>query len=72
MLGLLENSKNNIDELKKLAPWQKSKLIRQAEMFGSQNLKKIYKKLYKIDKAQKTGSSGLTIVQQIDMLLLEL
>ena len=72
MLGIIENSKNIIDELKRLAPWQKSKIIRQADIFGIDRLKFVYKKLYKIDKGQKTGSSGLNLTQQIDMLLLEI
>lgn len=72
MIGLSESSNNNIDEIKRLAPWQKSKLIRQASLFEIDKLKQIYKKLYKIDKAQKTGSSNLNLVQSIDIFLLEI
>lgn len=79
MLGLIENSNlpagkagDNIDEVKRLAPWQKSKLTRQASLFGEEKLKKIYKKLYKIDKSLKTGKTPLTLIQNIDILLLEI
>lgn len=72
MLGLIEISKENIDEVKRLAPWQRGKLTKQASMFGIENLKKTYKKLYKIDKSQKTGSSNLNLTQSIDILLLEI
>ncbi len=72
MIALFEKSKNNIEDVKRLAPWQRNKLFRQASLFGLDKLKKTYKKLYKIDKSQKTGSSSLTITQQIDMLLLEI
>ena len=72
LLGLSESSNNNIDEIKRLAPWQKSKLVRQASLFGVDKLKQIYKMLYKIDKSQKTGKSPLTLVQDIDILMLEI
>lgn len=72
MLGLSESSSENIDEVKRIAPWQKSKLVRQASMFEISKLKTIYKKLYKIDKTTKTGKSQLTLVQNIDILLLEI
>ena len=72
MLGLIANSRDNIDEVKRLAPWQKSKLMRQASLFGEEKLKKIYKRLYKIDKSLKTGKTPLTLVQNIDIFLLEI
>lgn len=72
MLGLSDNSNNNIDEVKRLAPWQKSKLIRQTSLFGLDKLKAIYKKLYRIEKQMKTGKSNLTLIQNIDILLLDL
>lgn len=72
LLGLTESSENTIDEVKRLAPWQKSKLMRQASLFDKDSLKQIYKKLYKIEKQQKTGSSNLSLVQNIDILLLQI
>ena len=69
---LFQDSKENIDEVKRIAPWQKSKIVRQASLFGEEKLKLIYKKLYKIDKTTKTGKSNLTLVQNIDILLLEI
>ncbi len=72
LLGIADDSKNNIDELKRLAPWQKSKMVSQASLFGQEKLKSIYKKIYKIDKAQKTGKSSQTLVQDIDIFLLEI
>lgn len=72
LLGISSNSKKNADEVKRLAPWQKSKLERQASLFNLESLKNIYKKLYKIEKSQKTGSRNLNLVQNIDILLLEI
>lgn len=72
MLSLIQDSKDNIDEVKRIAPWQKTKLMRQASLFGEEKLKAIYKKLYLIDKKTKTGKTNLTLTQNIDILLLEI
>lgn len=61
-----------IDEAKRLAPWQLSRLKRQASNFSVDKLKNTYKKLYEIDLAQKTGSLPLSLVQSIDLLLVSL
>lgn len=72
LIGISSDSKNNAEEVKKLAPWQKTKLIKQASLFGKEKLKDIYKKIYKIEKGTKTGSSNLDLIQNIDILLLEI
>lgn len=62
-----------IDEVKRLAPWQKSKLNKQAHLFSTKELKLIYKTLYDIDLSQKTGSNeSLSLSASIDFLLLNL
>lgn len=72
MLALFSDSGKNIDEVKRLRDWQTGKLKRQGQLFGESKIKEVYKKLYIIDKSQKTGSGKLNLVQAIDMLLLEL
>lgn len=72
LAGISSESKQNAEEVKKLAPWQKSKLQKQASLFSQDKIKMIYKKLYKIEKGQKTGSSNMTLTQNIDILLLEI
>ena len=72
LLGIKEHFEKNIDEIQRLAPWQKSKLQKQASLFTIKELKNIYEKLSRIDKELKTGSSGLNIIQNIDILLLDL
>lgn len=67
-----DSSSEEIDEVKRLAPWQKSKLKKQAAYFSTHELKNIYHKLYEIDLAQKTGKLSLTLTQTIDFLLLEI
>jgi hypothetical protein len=72
LAGISSDSKQNAEEIKKLAPWQKVKLEKQASLFSQEKIKSIYKKLYKIEKGQKTGSSNLNLVQNIDIMLLEI
>ncbi|MDO8659656.1 MAG: hypothetical protein Q7K54_03580, partial [Candidatus Parcubacteria bacterium] len=68
----LVSGSSSIDEIKRLAPWQISKLQRQSHFFSCQRLKDFYKKLYEIDLAQKTGTLPLSLIQSIDLLLVSL
>ncbi|MCL4354126.1 hypothetical protein M1349_01495 [Patescibacteria group bacterium] len=72
LLALTDNSPEAIDEVKRLAPWQRGKLERQARIFGQENLKKNYKRIFEIDYKTKSGRSPLTLVQAIDFLLAEI
>jgi len=72
LAGISSDDKQNAEEVKKLAPWQKSKLQKQASLFSQDKIKLIYKKLYKIEKGQKTGATNMTLTQNIDILLLEI
>jgi DNA polymerase III delta subunit len=73
LLAINDPSVNEpIEELARLAPWQKDKLERQAGLFDLTNLKKIYKKLYEIELGQKTGGLSLSLSQTIDFLLLDI
>ena len=61
-----------IDETKRLAPWQSSKLKSQASLFGETKLKEIYKKLFKIEENHKTGKVSYGINKSIDFFLASL
>lgn len=61
---------DSIDEISRLAPWQKSKLEKQARLFKSDKLLTIYKKIYQIELAQKTGNLPYSLICAIDFLLL--
>lgn len=61
-----------IDEIKRMAPWQLSKLKRQSDYFDKQNLLKLYSTLYDIDLGQKTGKFPYTMEKSIDFFLLGL
>ncbi|MEK7572195.1 MAG: hypothetical protein AAB553_08045 [Patescibacteria group bacterium] len=60
-----------IDEIKRMQPWQKSKLEQQAKLFTINQLKDLYHKLFTIESKQKTGKLALPLIPTIDFLLLE-
>lgn len=62
----------NIDEIKRLAPWQKSKFKKQSGLFSLDELKRAYKKLFEIDLGQKTGTLNMSLEQAIDIFLLDI
>ncbi len=72
LLGLIEQTNDQIEELKRIAPWQKSKLQNQADSFEIDELKNLYSKLFEIEKAMKTGNLSMTLTQTIDFLLLDI
>lgn len=72
LLALSNSSENPIEEVKRMAPWQKDKLTKQAKLFGIPNLKEHYLKLYAIDLAQKTGKLPHDLTSAIDFWLLDL
>ena len=63
---------DQIDELKRLAPWQKNKLTKQASAFGINKLVKVYHQLFSIEAGMKTGQLPENLEQTIDMFLLTL
>ncbi|HEX8932246.1 MAG TPA: hypothetical protein VF810_03775 [Patescibacteria group bacterium] len=72
LLSLQSSSETSIDELKRLAPWQKAKLVQQAAMFGEDRLKELHNQLFKLEIGQKTGGLASSLAVNIDFLLLEL
>ncbi len=72
LLAIQDNSTDAIDEVKRLMPWQKSKLEHQSNLFTKDQLRNIYKKLLQIDIEQKTGKSAFSLAQAIDFLLIDL
>lgn len=67
-----EDKSDTIEELQKIAPWQKGKLERQAGFFDPDNLINLYHKLYSIDLSSKTGALPVPTAHAIDFLLLDI
>ena len=72
LLAIDKESSQQIDEVARLAPWQRGKLQKQARLFSQDSLINQYKKMFAIDVAQKTGRGVLPLGQAIDFFLLEL
>lgn len=70
LLGLAESGENEIDELKRMAPWQKQKLQKQAAQFTKEELESLYVRLYQIEHGQKTGGLTAPLNATIDFFLL--
>jgi len=64
------DTKDSIDEVSRLAPWQKNKLLKQAQLFSKEELQTLYQKLYELDKNVKTGNVTLPFRHLIDFFLL--
>ncbi|MGH7204057.1 MAG: hypothetical protein ACREHC_06455 [Candidatus Levyibacteriota bacterium] len=62
---------NPIDEVKRMQPWQKTKLQKLASLFSTEQLLDLYNKIYQIEHGQKTGGLNASLVSTIDFLLLE-
>ena len=69
MLALTTGAR--IEETQRLT-WQKSKLLRQADLFGLEKLKKTYSKIYEIDLNSKSGKLSMSLKESIDLFLLNL
>ena len=67
----ISNKSETIDELKRLAPWQKSKLEKQAKSFEINRLLELYQELFAIETAQKTGTLTQSLSSTIDFFLLD-
>lgn len=71
-LLLATTSHASIDEIKRLAPWQQTKLAKQASLFKNNHLVSLYTRLHAIDVEQKTGSAAVPLSSTIDFFLLEI
>lgn len=71
LLALSGDNKVNISEVARLAPWQKGKFVRQANLFDLSFLRQRYKRLFEIETAMKTGTLTTPLVSTVDFFLLE-
>jgi hypothetical protein len=68
MLNSLDSDKQ-IDELKRMAPWQLSKLKNQTALFDKNILVEHYNKLFEVEVNQKTGKIPYNLEKSIDFFL---
>lgn len=72
LLFLMESSKSPIEEVEKLADWQRSRLQKQTRLFTKTRLFLAYKNLFKIESETKTGQNVLGLKASLDYFLLHL
>lgn len=72
LISQIEKGYDGIDETKRMAPWQLSKLKKQLSYFNKKKLLDLYTKLFDIDLAQKTGKVSYSLEKSIDFFLADL
>ena len=72
LISQTDFSSAQIDEAKRLAPWQLSKFKKQAAFFTKEDLLKSYNKLFETDLNQKTGKIPYSSEKSIDFFLASL
>ncbi len=72
ILLTIQNATSTIEEVKRLSPWQKEKLLKQSQQFSESELKTTYRKLFEIDLGNKTGTLMQPLPMAIDIFLLEI
>lgn len=73
LLALSDDSPTDtIDEVKRLSPWQKSKLVSLSRQFSVKQLKALHATLFDIDVKSKTGGLAMPLSKTIDFLLLSI
>ena len=58
-----------ISDVKRLAPWQRSKLERQARELSLGQVKMLYQKLFQLEREAKTGTNALPLAASLDLFL---
>lgn len=71
ILLALKDPQSAIEEVRRIAPWQKGKLQAQANAFTPKQLVTFYQKLAQADLQHKTGADTVPLAHTIDFLLLE-
>jgi len=61
-----------VEDVKRLASWQKGKLKHQADFFSEKSLLKSYKELMIIDYQIKTGKSVLNLTKRLELFIINL
>lgn len=71
MLALQDETADTIDELRRMQPWQKGKLVKQAKLFGLPQLKQMHSKMFEFDLGYKTGGLTMPLASSLDFFLTE-
>jgi hypothetical protein len=69
LLALSQESNSTISEVSRMAPWQKSKLQKQADLFEVTQLMQLHSHLFDLEYGQKTGALSSSLSDAIDFFL---
>lgn len=72
LLAVRNDVLGGMEELDRLAPWQKERLVKQAKYFTPEELIKIYHKLLEIDIQQKTSQNPFGSAKTLEFFILNL
>ena len=72
LLFLKSGEKTGLEELDRMADWQKSRLLEQAKHFTIEQLTAIYRQLLEIDYKEKSGLAAYPITQTLELFLANL
>lgn len=72
LIAQTEVSQNQIDEVKRMAPWQISKFKKQLSYFDKKTLINLHNRLFEIELNHKTGKVPYSLEKSIDFFLIDL
>jgi DNA polymerase III delta subunit len=72
LLLALHDTPSDIEEVKRMQDWQKSKLMNQARLFTTEQLTNIFCQLFVMEQGLKTGTMNSDITTAIDILLMDI
>lgn len=71
-LFLKSGGEKGIDEIDRMAPWQKTKIARQTQLFTDEKLISVYHQLLEIDDQEKSGLASSSLTQTLELFLANL
>lgn len=72
LLLIKEGVEEGVDEIVRLAPWQKERLTKQSGYFTLEQLVKLYHELLDIDHRQKSGEAPFALGKTLELFLINL
>lgn len=72
LMMIMDQVTPEAEELARLAPWQKERLVRQAKFFTQEKLVDLYHQLLEIDYQQKTGLASFDLTKTLELFLTEI
>lgn len=72
LLAMRNGEKGALDEVERLAPWQRAKIAKQSQYFTIEKLLEIYRELLAVDYREKSGLAVYPLLQTLELFLANL